>query len=130
MATKKWAANAVMNAALNVVKGSGTHIYVVTASCSDPPTYNEVASTQALTGATALLTGSITSGDVSGRKVPINAHNSISVTASGTAAGVAIVRSSTSAVLYTTLLSTPVAVTSGGTINVAAWDITIADPTV
>jgi hypothetical protein len=127
MATAKWNNVKVCDSGLTYIANSATHIYVVTASLSATPTYAECTSTQALTGATALSVGSIAVGDAGGqsRKIPINAHSGITVTASGTAAGVAIVRSVDSTVCYTTTLASSVAVTSGGSVNVAAWDIEI-----
>ena len=127
MATAKWNNIKVCDSGLTYVKSSGTHIYVVTASLSATPTYLECTSTQALTGATALATGAIATGDAGGqsRKLPVSAHNSIAVTTTGTAAGVAIIRSVDSTVCYTTTLASSVAVTSGGTVNVAAWDIEV-----
>jgi hypothetical protein len=68
-------------------------------------------------------------GDVSGRKVRVNAQTGISVTNSGTAQHIALVKNtSTTALLYVTT-TTSQALTAGNTVNTPVWDIEILDPT-
>lgn len=67
-------------------------------------------------------------GDTSGRKVTVAAKNGVSVTTTGTATHIALVRSTDSTVRYvTTCTSQPL--TSGNTVNIPAWKIEVTDPT-
>lgn len=65
-------------------------------------------------------------GDTSGRKLTVDASNSNTADASGTATHVTLIDGSN--VLYVTTCTSQ-AVTSGNTVNIAAWDVEIADPT-
>jgi len=65
-------------------------------------------------------------GDASGRKLTVAAQNGISVTASGTARHVVL---SLSGTIKHVTTCTELALTSGGTVDVPAYDIEIADPT-
>jgi hypothetical protein len=65
-------------------------------------------------------------GDSGGRKVTIAQQSSIPIVLSGTATHVAL--ASTNTLLYVTTCTSQ-ALTSGGTVTVPAWKITVADPT-
>lgn len=66
-------------------------------------------------------------GDVSGRKMTTAAKTNVSVTASGTVTHVALARTSDST-LRAVMTTTPLTVTSGGTVNVPAWVLEWRDP--
>lgn len=63
-------------------------------------------------------------GDTSGRKVTVQAQNTLSIDVSGTATHVCI----NDGVDFYVTTATSQALTSGGTVSVPAWDIEIADP--
>ena len=123
----KYQNDSLLNAALAVVKSSGDNIYVCS---SQPTTYLQATSTYALTaGITLSLYGSITSGDVSGRKLPVLAQSSINVTSTGAAAHIAIVNASPATLLFVTTLASTVSVTASGSVNITTWDIEFLDVT-
>ena len=124
--------DAVLDAALNYVKTNGNKLTVCT---SEPTTYAKATNTPA-TSSGYRLADVVTSagdytgpanGDTSGRKVTVAAQSSISVDATGTAAHVAIVDTSSSALLYVTTCTSQ-SLTSGNKVNTPAWDIEIRDP--
>jgi hypothetical protein len=114
----------VLDAALDYLSTNGTRYDI----CSTAPTnYTQATSTNSL-GNTTLSGGDYTkaNGTTSGRKTTVAAKTGVSITASGTAAHVAI--SSGSALLYVTELSSSQAVTSGNTADVASFEIELRDP--
>jgi hypothetical protein len=118
--------NDVLDAALNLVKTNGTRLCVCG---TEPTTHTEALTTYML----AIKTISSTDytgpadGDVSGRKVTVNAAAGVSVTNSGTAQHVAIVDFANNKLLYVKTCTSQV-LTAGNTVTVPAWDIEIADP--
>jgi len=130
MATTKWQNDSMLDAALSWVKTNGTKMYVCTASVSSSSTvtYSTIVAA-ALTGAismAALASVALAAGDVSGRKLAVPEKASVAVTASGTAARIALVNSSGSVATYITTC-TGQALTSGNTVTVPTWDIELAD---
>lgn len=120
----KSVADAVLDAALNYLKNNAAKLCVCS---SEPATYGDATSTYKL-ASTAIDSADFTgpaNGDVSGRKIAVDAQNSISVGASGSAQHVAIVTAS--ALVYVTTCTLQ-ALTASNTVNVPAWDIEIADP--
>jgi hypothetical protein len=118
--------NDVLDAALNVVKNSGTRLAICSA---EPTTYTQAMTTYALAVATidsTDFTGPV-DGDTSGRKLTVTAQSGVSITVSGTANHVAVCDQATSRLLYVTTC-TAQALTSGNTVNTPAWDIELADP--
>lgn len=120
----------VLDAALNYIKSNGDRLFVCTAQ---PTTYAEAGT------ASNLATGTIGTGDYTGpadgttagtlgRRLKVNEKASVSITATGTASHVGIGYSASSLLLYVTTC-TAQALTSGGTVTVPEWWITIADPT-
>lgn len=96
--------------------------------CSaQPTTYTEANTTYKL-ASVAPTFDAITDGDTSGRKRRIQAKTGISVTASGTATHVALIKAGDTTLRYVTTCTSQ-AVASGGTADTNAWDIEIADPT-
>lgn len=105
----------------------------VTQECvcsTQPTTYAEATSTYNLATKTGLTSTAITlaNGDTNGRKMTMASQTTLSVTASGTAAHVALVGSSGSTLLLVTTCTTQ-ALTTGNTVNVPAFDDEIADAT-
>lgn len=116
----KWQNDLMLDAALDYLTTNGTEYYVCTAQPIDRA--NAIA-----TAVVANMTPAYSAkadGAVSGRRVTIQAESGISVTADGTATHLAIC--SGTALLYVTTITSQ-AVTTGGTINVPAWDAEIQD---
>lgn len=67
--------------------------------------------------------------DTSGRKVTRSAKTGISVTGNGTAGYIGYGISASSTIIGTVPLAAPVAVTSGGTVDIGAHKMNIQDPT-
>ncbi len=121
----KFIDDSIYDAGLNVVKNGGTEIYL----CTSSPATRAAAITAAVASRTGLTSGSYSgpaNGDVSGRKLTKSAENTITASASGTATHVAIC--SGSLLLATTDITSQV-VTSGNTVNIAAFDIELPDVT-
>ena len=115
----------VLDGALNILKNNATRLTVCSA---EPTTYTEGNATYALADVTIDSTDfAHANGDVSGRKTTVGAQSSVTIDTSGTATHVALLDVANSKLLYvTTCTSQPL--TSGGTVNVPAWDVEIADP--
>lgn len=100
--------------------------------CSDldsTPTHAEiVTATLASVAITPDTDFTKSAGDTNGRKVRVAAKSGVSITASGTATQIALTTTSGSVVRYVTTCTSQ-ALTSGGTVDIPAWDVEIADPT-
>ena len=95
--------------------------------CSDQPTtYTEATSTYALADVAPTF-DAIANGDTSGRKRGVQAKTGVAVDTSGDATHVALVKSGDTTLRYVTTCPTQ-AVSSGGTADIGAWKIEIADP--
>lgn len=118
----KWANDSVLDAPLDKV-ATGNQILVTT---SQPA--NRAAALSASLAGTSLSGGDFTkaNGTPDGRQVTIGAKAGVSVTASGTATHVCIVDGTD--LLYVTTVTSQ-ALTSGNTITIPAWKITVGDPT-
>ena len=119
----KAAATTVLDALLDKV-ATGTIMSVCT---TQPTTRTEAVTTYAL--ATVTMAGgdyTKAAGTPNGRKVTMASKSSVAVTASGTALHVAICDGSN--LLYVTTVTSQ-ALTSGNTVTIPAWTITVADPT-
>jgi hypothetical protein len=99
-----------------------TNIYV----CSAQPT--DHTSLSGITLATQPVSGAYTkaNGDTSGRKTTVPAQSGVSITATDTATHVALSNGTDTLTAVTTCTSQPL--TSGGTVDIPAWDMEIADP--
>lgn len=100
---------------------------LMTLCSAEPTTLTEAVTTFAL--ADVAMSGvdfTKANGDVSGRKVTVAAKGGVTVDTTGTATHVALVDSGTNLLYVTTCTSQ--GVSSGGTADIAAWDIEIADP--
>lgn len=100
--------------------------------CSqDPTTYAEANATYML--AQHVLTGGdfTKADDTSGRKVTLAEQASFTVTSTGTATHLALVRTADSTLLYTTALASSQGLTAAGTVTVPEVKIAnVQDPTV
>lgn len=116
--------DSAFDAALDYLSANATAIHV----CSSEPADRAGAIAASLADG-ALGAGDFTKGAGSpdGRKTTVAAQNGLTVDASGTATHVAII--SGTELLLTTALSASQSVTSGNTVNVAAFDYTIRDAT-
>lgn len=114
----------MLDAALDWVRARVTQEDVCNAI---PTTYAEANATYML--AQAPITSSacvVTGGDADGRKMTMNAKNSVSVTTTGTASHVALAGSTGSTLLLVTACTTQ-ALTTGNTVNIPAWKLEMAD---
>ncbi len=118
----KWANNSVLDALLDKV-ATGTTINVCSAQ---PTTRTEAITTYSLAG-TTLSGGDFTkaAGSPNGRQVTVAQKASLSVTASANATHVAICDGTN--LLYVTTVTSQ-ALTSGNTVTIPSWKVTVADP--
>ena len=119
--------NDILDAALNHIKSNATKLCVCN---SQPTTYAQATASYKLASVVISSAdfGAPADGDSSGRKIQVNAQSSVSIDSTGTAAHVALVKVAGSVLLYVTT-TTATGLTGGGKVNVAAWDVEIADPT-
>lgn len=116
--------NEVFDAALSYISANTEKLYI----CSQQPTtFAEASSTYALGSATPSFTGP--ADDTSGRKLTVDAISNGSVSATGTAAWIALTDDSGSLLLVAQALNASQAVTSGNTFTLTAFDINLQDPT-
>ena len=117
--------DAVLDAMADYIIGKADRLYVCTTAPAD---YAGIA---AVTLATITIDSSdfTKADDTSGRKVTISQQAGASISANGTAEHIVIGRAAaTSELLYVTTCTAQV-LTSGGTVTVPAWVISVADPT-
>jgi hypothetical protein len=103
--------------------------------CSAQPTnYADIANSD-LVGPIAMTPGTgngdflIADGDTNGRKVTVLAQSDASIIASGTASHVVLATGGATDLLRYITTCTNQALTSGGTVDVPAWKVEVADPT-
>ena len=129
MTAIKWVSDAVLDAALSYISANADQLSVCT-DLGSSPTY----STATTAGTRLAIKTGMTSGDFTGpaagsqRQLTVNQQATLSVTNSGTAANVALTKSSGSVLLYMTTCTSQV-LTSGNTVTVPSWVISIASPT-
>lgn len=116
----KFADVSVLDALLDKV-GTSTQLLVTTSQ----PASRAAAITAAL--ATVTLSGAFakSAGSPNGRKTTVAQQSTVSVTATGTATHVCLIDGAT--LLYVTTVTSQ-ALTSGNTVTIPAWTITVADP--
>lgn len=119
----KWTNDLNMDALLQRISSNANQIHV----CSAQPTTRTEATTTY-----KLASGTVTSGDftlangsVSGRKHTVAAKTGLSITTTGSATHIAI--TSATELLDVTTCPTQ-ALTSGGTVDLSAWDHEVQDP--
>ena len=114
----------VLDAALNEIATS-TRCCV----CStEPTTYTEAITTYKLADVDSITFTGPANGDASGRKIAFDAENAVPIDSSGTALHVALVDVGNTALQCVTTCTSQV-LTGGGTVNIPAFDMEIADPT-
>jgi hypothetical protein len=121
----KYANDSMMDAALNYLKNNVDKLVV----CSQQPTtYTEANATYALADV-AVDTNDFTlaNGDTNGRKVTVGAQADVPIDASGTATHVAMISTGDTTLRYVTTCTSQ-ALTSGGTVDLPAFDVEVADP--
>ena len=123
-------AKTVDDATLDAALGLVDDCTIMTVCTTQPTTYTEMATTYKLADVvmTAGSDYTIANGDTNGRKVTVAAKNAVPIDTSGTALFIALGVSGSSTLRYVTTCTSQ-ALTSGGTVNIPAWDIEIADPT-
>jgi len=112
--------DAILDAMLDAAEG--THIAVTS---GEPANY---AAISGVTLAGQAISGSYTAaaGDTSGRKNTAPAQSGVSITSDGTATHV--VTHNNTDTMYVVTTCTSQALTSGGTVDIPAWDHEIQDP--
>lgn len=117
----KWANDSVLDALLDKV-ATGNQILVTTSQ----PTTRANAISASLASAT-LASGDFTKADgtPNGRQVTVAQKSSVPITATGSATHVAIVDDTN--LLYVTTV-TAQTLTSGNTVTIPSWTVTVADP--
>lgn len=121
--------DAVFDTALNQIKNNATSIHIVVGEPTAIAAGTFTGATE-LAERTGLTSGSFTGpvdGDVSGRKITVNAQAGISITASGIADHVVLTNGTDTIYAITTVTGTDIS--SGGTVDTAAFDIEITDAT-
>lgn len=123
----KWSLDANMDAMLANIANNADMLHV----CSGQPA-NYAGIAAVLLAEVALTVGAgngdytLADGDTSGRKLTVGAQSAVPITASGDATHVALSDGATT--LYYVTTCTLQSLTSGGTVDVPAWDVEVADP--
>lgn len=129
----KFANDTVMDAALSTIR---ENVKRITVCSGQPTTVNQAQDLKptgkALARLAATSAGSfaaLANGDASGRKLTVNQHSGIAVSATGGGDHVALLSSTAASTLWYVTTATSQTLTSGNTLTINAWDIEIADPT-
>ena len=121
----KYSPDAIMDAGLTWIISNTTEMVV----CSDQPTtYGEAFTSYKLGIETSVTVGAVGAGASSGRAVAVPAKSSVAITAGSSATHIALVKASGSVLSYVTTISTQ-AVSASDKMNIATWNIKIADVT-
>jgi len=118
--------DAVLDTALNYIKTNVENLYVCSAQ---PTTFAEASSTYKLGTKVSPATGTITNGDVSGRKLPVTAITDGTVNSNGTATWIALTDDSASMLLCAQELNASKAIVTGSPFTLTTFDIELPDPT-
>lgn len=119
--------NDILDAALSYIS---TNCDLMIACSAQPLNYTEAVTTYALADV-AMTGGDFTGpadGDVSGRKITVNAKSGVTVDVEGNPLVIALVDTGTTKLLYTTDENTAQTIYVGNTVNFPAWDIELEDP--
>lgn len=120
----KAAPDAMIDASLDYV-GAGDYMCV----CSTQPTTYLEAYTNNMLARVAMAGGDfVKADDVSGRKLTMAQKLAVAISNPGTAAHIAIVKTSDTTLRYVTSCTSQV-LTAGGTVDIPSWKINIQDPT-
>ena len=118
----KWQIDAMLDAGLDYISSNATEIYV----CTAQPTDRANAISTALTAVEVPTFQANANGDVSGRKLAVDAEVDMDINASGDATHIALCSGTLLLYVTTCTLQT---LTSGGTVTVPTWDIELEDVT-
>jgi hypothetical protein len=133
MAVSKYQNDSMLDAALAYV-ATADRISVVSTSATTMSDYTQLFVTYALITPHTMTTGAgngdytLANGAVNGRMLTVAAQPTLTVTASATAGGVALGINGSSTVVYVTTCTSQ-SLTSGNTVSIPAWTITLADAT-
>ena len=114
--------DAMLDAGLDYVSTNANEYY----ACTSEPADRAAAIAASVIASQTPSYSANADGDTSGRKKTVQAANGISISSSGTVTHLALCSGTT--LIYVTT-TTSQAVSSGGTLNIPAWDIEIADVT-
>jgi len=121
----KYANDLMMDAALNYIRDNAEKLCVCSAQ---PLNYTEAVTNYSLASAAVDSSDfTLANGDSNGRKVTVAQQSSMTIGTSGSANHVAIVATSSTALLLVTTV-TEQALTAAGTVTTNAFDDEIADP--
>ena len=123
-------AKTVDDATLDAAFDSLDQCTLMTVCSAQPLTYTEAATTYKLADVVMTADTDYTkaNGDTSGRKVTVAAKSAVPIDTTGTALFVALAISGSSTLKYVTTCTSQ-ALTAGGTVDIPAWKVEIADPT-
>jgi hypothetical protein len=130
----KFANDTIMDAALSTIR---ENVKRITVCSGQPTTVNEAqdlkgAGGKALARLAATSAGSfaaLANGDSSGRKMTVNTHSGIAVSATGLGNHVALLSSTAASTLWYVTTASAQTLTSGNTLTINGWDVEFADPT-
>ena len=126
----KWQNDSMLDAALNYVKNNATHELVL-ASYTPGDSYATVAATANVLADVTIDSADFTGpadGDTSGRKLTVNAQNSVTIIYTGTATHIALTNGTDTVYYVTSCTSQSLTDNDSNTVNFPAWDIELADP--
>lgn len=116
----------ILDAALSYISTNTENLYICSAQ---PTTYTEAQTTYKLGTKATPSFGTIANGDVSGRKLPVNAITDGVVNTNGNAKWVALCDNSASKLLATQELNAYKDIVTGSPFTLTAFDIEFPDPT-
>lgn len=119
----KWSNDAGIDAALDYYADSDA----MTLCSQQPATFAEVTTYRLATVAMSAGDFVKANGTPNGRKVTVAAKTDVPVTATGSATHVVLTKASGSVLKYVTTVDAQT-VTSGNTVDIGSWAITISDP--
>lgn len=122
----KWQNDSMLDLALNYIRENCNRMEV----CSDQPTTYAQATGTFHVATVVMVTGTgdftLADGDANGRKITVGAKSALPVDISASGTHVVLLRTADASLRYITTC-TPQWLTSGNTVNVPAWKITLAD---
>jgi hypothetical protein len=130
----KFQNDTMLDAALSTIR---ENVRIITVCSGQPANFSTAFNLKGATGnALARLTqtsansfAALADGDTNGRKLTINAHSGLTVSATGGGDHVALLSSAGASTLWYITTATSQTLTSGNSLTINAWDIEIADAT-
>lgn len=128
----KFQRDQMLDAALSTIR---ENVKQVTVCSGQPATYDQAAQVKsgasgfylAKTNTSANSFAALADGDSSGRKLTVNQHTGLTVSATGGGNHVALLSSAAASTLWYVTTATSQTLTTGNTLTISAWDIEIAD---